>query len=91
MRLGPLCFPALHPPAAACATVSELARRDAPTCDAIHRTPLIRDGKVLTVYGLAASDLGERVTAVASHLGYRVQPDSEPLRNAFIRSDHYSY
>jgi Zn-dependent M28 family amino/carboxypeptidase len=47
--------------------------------------------KILTVYGLAESDLGERVTTVASRLGYRVQPDPEPLRNAFIRSDQYSF
>jgi Zn-dependent M28 family amino/carboxypeptidase len=47
--------------------------------------------KVLTVYGLAESDLGERATAVATKLGYRVQPDPEPLRNLFIRSDQYSF
>jgi Zn-dependent M28 family amino/carboxypeptidase len=47
--------------------------------------------KVLTVYGLAESDLGERATAIASRLGYRVQPDPEPLRNLFIRSDQYSF
>jgi Zn-dependent M28 family amino/carboxypeptidase len=47
--------------------------------------------KVLTVYGLAESDLGDRATAVAAHLGYRVQPDPEPLRNLFIRSDQYNF
>src|ERR1700733_10632468 len=47
--------------------------------------------KVLTVYGLAESDLGERATAVATKLGYSVQPDPEPLRNLFIRSDQYSF
>ena len=47
--------------------------------------------KVLTVYGLAESDRGERVTRVAAKLGYSVQPDSEPLRNLFIRSDQYSF
>ena len=47
--------------------------------------------QVLTVYGLAESDLGERVTAVAAKLGYRVQADPEPLRNAFVRSDQYSF
>jgi len=47
--------------------------------------------KVLTVYGLAESDLGQRATAVAAKLGYRVQPDPEPLRNAFVRSDQYSF
>jgi len=47
--------------------------------------------KVLTVYGLAESDLGDRVTALAAHLGYRVQADPEPLRNLFIRSDQYNF
>jgi Zn-dependent M28 family amino/carboxypeptidase len=47
--------------------------------------------KVLTVYGLSESDLGERATTVATKLGYRVQPDPEPLRNLFIRSDQYSF
>jgi len=47
--------------------------------------------KILTVYGLAESDLGDRVTAVAAHLGYRVQADPEPLRNLFIRSDQYNF
>lgn len=47
--------------------------------------------KVLTVYGLAESDLGDRATAVAAHLGYRVQADPEPLRNLFIRSDQYNF
>ncbi len=47
--------------------------------------------KVLTVYGLAESDLGDRVSTIAAGLGYRVQPDPEPLRNVFIRSDQYSF
>jgi len=47
--------------------------------------------KVLTVYGLAESDLGQRAAAVATNLGYGVQPDPEPLRNLFIRSDQYSF
>src|SRR5258707_1880290 len=47
--------------------------------------------KILTVYGLAESDLGDRVTAVAARLGYRVQADPEPLRNLFIRSDQYNF
>jgi Zn-dependent M28 family amino/carboxypeptidase len=45
----------------------------------------------LTVYGLAESDLGDRVAAVAAQLGYRVQADPEPLRNLFIRSDQYNF
>ena len=47
--------------------------------------------KVLTVYGLAESDLGESVRDVAKSLGIAVQPDPEPLRNSFIRSDQYSF
>lgn len=47
--------------------------------------------KVVTVYGLAESDLGERATAAAGRLGIRTQPDPEPLRNLFIRSDQYSF
>jgi Zn-dependent M28 family amino/carboxypeptidase len=47
--------------------------------------------KVLTVYGLAESDLGDRVAQVAAALGLRVQPDPEPLRNSFIRSDQYNF
>ena len=47
--------------------------------------------KVLTVYGLSESDLGERAATVATTWGYRVQPDPEPLRNLFIRSDQYSF
>ena len=47
--------------------------------------------KVLTVYGLAESDLGQAVRGVAQPLGVGVQPDPEPLRNSFIRSDQYSF
>jgi Zn-dependent M28 family amino/carboxypeptidase len=47
--------------------------------------------KVLTVYGLQESDLGEMVTQVAQARGIRVQPDPEPLRNGFVRSDQYSF
>ncbi len=47
--------------------------------------------KMLTVYGLAESDLGDRVSAVAQQLGYAVQADPEPLRNSFVRSDQYSF
>jgi len=47
--------------------------------------------KVLTVYGLAESDLGDRVAQVADHLGLRVQADPAPLRNVFIRSDQYNF
>ncbi|HUE51254.1 MAG TPA: M28 family metallopeptidase [Terriglobales bacterium] len=47
--------------------------------------------KVLRVEGLDESDLGDRARAVAQSLGVRVQPDPEPLRNVFIRSDQYSF
>jgi Zn-dependent M28 family amino/carboxypeptidase len=47
--------------------------------------------KVLTVYGLSESDLGDRVVPVAEQFGLRVQPDPAPLRNVFIRSDQYNF
>ena len=47
--------------------------------------------KVLTVQGLAESDLGDRACEIAQSLGVRVQPDPEPLRNVFIRSDQYNF
>jgi Zn-dependent M28 family amino/carboxypeptidase len=47
--------------------------------------------KVLTVYGLAESDLGDIVREVAQSQGLAIQPDPEPLRNAFIRSDQYNF
>jgi len=47
--------------------------------------------KRLTVYGLDESDLTEDVKAVAKKRGIDVQPDPEPIRNSFIRSDQYSF
>jgi Zn-dependent M28 family amino/carboxypeptidase len=47
--------------------------------------------KLLTVYGLDESDLGDTAREVAEQQGIKVQPDPEPLRNAFIRSDQYSF
>jgi len=47
--------------------------------------------RVLTVYGLQESDLGDIVTEVAKARGIRVQPDPEPVRNSFIRSDQYNF
>ena len=47
--------------------------------------------KVLTVYGLDESSLGALVRDVAQQQGIAVQSDPEPLRNAFIRSDQYSF
>ncbi|MBV9574290.1 MAG: M20/M25/M40 family metallo-hydrolase [Acidobacteriales bacterium] len=47
--------------------------------------------KLMTVYGLAESDLGDRITEAAKLYGIPVQPDPEPLRNVFIRSDQYNF
>jgi Zn-dependent M28 family amino/carboxypeptidase len=47
--------------------------------------------KILTVYGLDESTLGDMVRTVAQKQGIQVQGDPEPLRNAFIRSDQYSF
>ncbi|HWF06593.1 MAG TPA: M28 family metallopeptidase [Candidatus Angelobacter sp.] len=47
--------------------------------------------KILTVYGLAESDMGDMVREVAQSLGVQVQPDPEPQRNGFIRSDQYNF
>ncbi len=47
--------------------------------------------KILTVLGLSESTLGDDARAVATQLGVQVQADPEPLRNAFVRSDQYSF
>jgi hypothetical protein len=47
--------------------------------------------KLLTVYGLVESTLGDAVQQVAQANAVEVQPDPEPLRNIFIRSDQYSF
>lgn len=47
--------------------------------------------KILTIEGLEESDLGTRAAKVAESLGVKPQPDPEPLRNIFIRSDQYSF
>jgi Zn-dependent M28 family amino/carboxypeptidase len=47
--------------------------------------------KILTVYGLAESDLGDRATRVGERLNVRIQPDPLPLLNVFIRSDQYNF
>jgi hypothetical protein len=47
--------------------------------------------KRLTVYGLDESDLADDVRAVAKEMNIEVQPDPEPIRNSFIRSDQYSF
>ena len=47
--------------------------------------------KLLTVYGLAESTLGDDVREVGKEVGVSIQADPEPLRNVFIRSDQYSF
>ena len=47
--------------------------------------------KIVTIYGLAESDLGDIAKKAAEQEGVRPQPDPEPLRNIFIRSDQYSF
>jgi hypothetical protein len=47
--------------------------------------------RVLTVYGLGESSLGNDIQAVAKAYGVGVQADLEPDRNIFIRSDQYSF
>ena len=47
--------------------------------------------KRLTVYGLDESDLGDDAATVARSLGVSPEPDPEPKRNLFIRSDQYSF
>lgn len=47
--------------------------------------------KLLTAYGMAESDLGDMAQQVAESEGVQVQPDPEPLRNIFIRSDQYNF
>jgi len=47
--------------------------------------------KVLTVYGLDESTLGDDIRAVAGQAGVKVEPDPEPARNVFIRSDQYNF
>ena len=47
--------------------------------------------KFLTVLGLDDSDLGDRAREIAQSQGVKVQPDPEPLRNLFVRSDQYNF
>jgi hypothetical protein len=47
--------------------------------------------KILTVYGLDESTLGDDIRAVARQMGVAVAPDPEPARNVFIRSDQYNF
>jgi len=47
--------------------------------------------RLLTVYGLTESDLGETVRTVAKTLKLDVQDDPVPARNVFVRSDQYNF
>jgi Zn-dependent M28 family amino/carboxypeptidase len=47
--------------------------------------------RVLEVQGLGESSLGDAIADVARAAGVAVQPDKEPQRNLFIRSDQYSF
>jgi Zn-dependent M28 family amino/carboxypeptidase len=47
--------------------------------------------KILTVYGLDESSVGDETRAIAQQMGIKVQPDPEPVRNVFIRSDQYNF
>jgi Zn-dependent M28 family amino/carboxypeptidase len=47
--------------------------------------------KILKVEGIEESDLGSRAAAIAQSMGIKPIADPEPLRNAFIRSDQYSF
>ena len=47
--------------------------------------------KLLSVPGLEESTLGDDLRIVAQQMGVRVQPDPQPARNIFIRSDQYSF
>jgi Zn-dependent M28 family amino/carboxypeptidase len=47
--------------------------------------------KRLTVYGLDESEVGDDAASVAKSLDVVPEPDPEPKRNVFIRSDQYSF
>jgi Zn-dependent M28 family amino/carboxypeptidase len=47
--------------------------------------------KVLRVLGLNDSSLGDLTRQIAAYHNVQVQPDPEPLRNLFIRSDQYNF
>jgi Zn-dependent M28 family amino/carboxypeptidase len=46
---------------------------------------------LMTVYGLEESDLGDAVRRAANALDVKVQPDPEPQRSVFTRSDQYNF
>jgi Zn-dependent M28 family amino/carboxypeptidase len=47
--------------------------------------------RILKIEGIEESDLGTRAATIARSMGIKAIPDPEPLRNAFIRSDQYSF
>jgi len=47
--------------------------------------------KTITAYGLKESTLGDTLTEVAKAQGLTVQPDPQPNRSVFTRSDQYSF
>jgi Zn-dependent M28 family amino/carboxypeptidase len=47
--------------------------------------------KIVRVFGLGESTLGDQIRAACSAMNVEVQPDPEPDRNIFIRSDQYSF
>jgi Zn-dependent M28 family amino/carboxypeptidase len=47
--------------------------------------------QVVTVYGISESDLGEWAAKMVKQHGVEAQDDPKPQRNAFIRSDQYSF
>ena len=47
--------------------------------------------KTVTAYGLKESTLGDTLQSVARAQGLNVQPDPQPQRSVFTRSDQYSF
>lgn len=47
--------------------------------------------KRLTIFGIDESDLGDDARSAAEAMGIAIEPDPEPFRNVFIRSDQYSF
>ncbi len=45
----------------------------------------------VTVYGIDESTLGDDFREVAKEFGIQIQPDAQPERNVFIRSDQYNF
>ena len=79
--LGSKCF-AAHPTVAPKSIVADVN---------VHMFLPIVPLKILKIEGIEESDLGTRAAAIAQSMGLKPIPDPEPLRNAFIRSDQYSF